>query len=107
MDGHFIQVELEKGDVPKSIQCYMNDTGASENNAREHIKSLIGETWKKLNTMEVENSIFSHVFIEIAKNLARMGQCMYQHGDGHGTGCQEINDGVMSLFIQPISMQHV
>ncbi|XP_023512338.1 terpene synthase 10-like [Cucurbita pepo subsp. pepo] len=100
-------VELEKGDVPKSIQCYMNDTGASENNAREHIKSLISETWKKLNTMEVKNSIFPHVFIEIAKNLARMGHCMYQHGDGHGTGCQEINDGVMSLFIQPISMQHI
>ena len=50
----------------------MNDTGASENNAREHIKSLIDETWKKINTVEVENSIFPHVFIEIAKNLARM-----------------------------------
>ena len=85
----------------------MNDTGASENNAREHIKSLIDETWKKLNTMEVENSIFPRVFIEIAKDLARMGQCMYQYGDGHGTGCQEIKDAVMSLFIQPISMQHI
>ncbi|XP_022971750.1 terpene synthase 10-like [Cucurbita maxima] len=100
-------VELERGDVPKSIQCYMNDTGASEINAREHIKSLIDETWKKLNTVEVENSIFPHVFIEIAKNLARMGQCMYQYGDGYGTGCQEINDGVMSLLIQPISIQPI
>ena len=85
----------------------MNDTGASENNAREHIKSLIDETWKKINTVEVENSIFPHVFIEIAKNLAKMGQCMYQYGDGHGTGCQKINDGVISLLIQHISMQPI
>ncbi|XP_022971751.1 terpene synthase 10-like [Cucurbita maxima] len=99
--------ELERGDVPKSIQCYMNDTGASENNAREHIKNLIDETWKKLNTAEVKNSILPHVFIQIAKNLARMGQCMYQYGDGHGIGRQEINDGVMSLLIQPISMQPI
>ena len=69
--------------------------------------SLIGETWKELNTIEVENSIFPRVFIEIVKNLARIGQCMYQYGDGHGTGCQEITNGIMSLFIRPISMQQI
>ncbi|XP_022928103.1 terpene synthase 10-like [Cucurbita moschata] len=95
--------ELERGDIPKSIQCYMNDTGASESKAREHVRRLIDETWKKLNKAEVENSIFPQVFIERAKNLARMAQCMYQHGDGHGMGYQEINDRVMSLLIRPIS----
>lgn len=104
MVGKFhIQDELERGDVPKSIQCYMNDTGASENNAREHIRNLIDVTWKKLNKAEVENSIFPQVFIERAKNLARMAQCMYQYGDGHGIGHQVTKDRVMSLLIQPIS----
>ncbi|XP_038902516.1 terpene synthase 10-like [Benincasa hispida] len=93
--------ELKRGDVPKSIQCYMNDTGASENKAREHIKHLIVEAWKKLNKVEVENSIFPQVFIERAKNLARMAQCMYQYGDGHGIGHQETKVRVMSLLIQP------
>ncbi|CAL5435427.1 unnamed protein product [Camellia sinensis] len=32
--------ELQRGDVPKSIQCYMHETGASENDAREHMKIL-------------------------------------------------------------------
>ncbi|CAA2958246.1 terpene synthase 10-like [Olea europaea subsp. europaea] len=36
--------ELERGDVPKSIQCYMNETGASEDESRKHIKFLICET---------------------------------------------------------------
>uniref|UniRef100_A0A9I9DTB3 Terpene synthase 10-like n=1 Tax=Cucumis melo TaxID=3656 RepID=A0A9I9DTB3_CUCME len=98
--------ELERGDVPKSIQCYMNDTGASENIAREYIGHLIDETWKKLNKTEFENnySIYPRVFIERAKNLARMAQCMYQYGDGHGMGYQETKDRVMSLLIEPISI---
>ncbi|KAE8651968.1 hypothetical protein Csa_006533 [Cucumis sativus] len=96
--------ELKRGDVPKSIQCYMNDTGASESNARKYIKHLIDETWKKINKIEVENSIIPQVFVDRAKNLARMAQCMYQYGDGHGTAHEETKDRVMSLLIQPISV---
>ena len=82
----------------------MKDTGASENNAREHIKHLIDETWKKLNMVEVENSIFLQVLIERAKNVARTAQCMYQFGDGHGIGNNETNANVMFLFVRPISI---
>lgn len=84
----------------------MNDTGASENIAREYIGHLIDETWKKLNKTEFENnySVYPRVFIERVKNLARMAQCMYQYGDGHGMGYQETKDRVMSLLIEPISI---
>ncbi|CAM8922602.1 unnamed protein product [Rhodiola kirilowii] len=41
--------EMMRGDTPKAIQCYMNDTGASEEAAREHVKTLVTEGWKKLN----------------------------------------------------------
>lgn len=99
-----IQDEIRRGDIPKSIQCYMNDTGASESKAREYIKHLIDETWKKLNKVEVQNSIFSQVFIEMAKNLARVAQCIYQYGDGHGKENKETKDRVMALLIQPTSM---
>ncbi|KAK7853612.1 myrcene synthase [Quercus suber] len=94
--------ELKRGDVPKSIQCYMNETGASEEEAREHIRFLISATWKKMNEDRAASSPFSETFIEIALNLARMAQCMYQHGDGHGAGNHETKDRVFSLLIQPI-----
>ncbi|MBA0877548.1 hypothetical protein Goshw_017077 [Gossypium schwendimanii] len=35
--------ELKRGDVPKSIQCYMHEAGCSEVEAREHVKKLM---WK-------------------------------------------------------------
>ncbi|KAL5568212.1 hypothetical protein UlMin_024787 [Ulmus minor] len=95
--------EIERGDVPKSIQCYMHQSGASEEEARQHIKFLICETWKQMNKDRVTNSPFCKVFIEIATNLGRMAQCMYQHGDGHGVPDRETKDRVLSLLINPIS----
>ncbi|KAA8524544.1 hypothetical protein F0562_010967 [Nyssa sinensis] len=41
--------ELARGDNLKSIQCYMNETGASEEAAREYISSLVHKTWKTMN----------------------------------------------------------
>ncbi|XP_028771251.1 terpene synthase 10-like [Neltuma alba] len=74
--------EKETGDIPKSIECYMKETGASESDAHRHIKSLVFEAWKKINT-ETANSFYSKSFIQISENLARMSLYMYQHGDGH------------------------
>ncbi|KAK9185738.1 hypothetical protein WN943_026097 [Citrus x changshan-huyou] len=77
--------ELKRGDVHKSIQCYMHEAGVSEGEAREHINDLIAQTWMKMNRDRFGNPHFvSDVFVGIAMNLARMSQCMYQFGDGHG-----------------------
>ncbi|KAL5568185.1 hypothetical protein UlMin_024760 [Ulmus minor] len=89
--------EIERGDVPKSIQCYMHQSGASEEEARQHIKFLISEIWKQMNEDQKENSPFCKT------NLGRMAQCMYQHGDGHGVQDRETKDRVLSLLINPIS----
>ncbi len=97
------QDELKRGDVPKSIQCYMNETGASEEDAREYIRCLISATWKKMNDERASSSPFNQTFFEIAMNLARMAQCMYQHGDGHGIGDRETKDRVLSLLIKTIN----
>ncbi|WCJ31210.1 Myrcene synthase chloroplastic [Euphorbia peplus] len=95
--------ELKRGDVPKSIQCYMNDNGASEEEARQHIHYLIGETWKKLNKKShVHSLLLPKVFIGIAMDLARTAQCIYQNGDGYGIQDCETKDHVLSLLVQPI-----
>ncbi|XP_065875595.1 terpene synthase 10-like [Euphorbia lathyris] len=92
-----------KRDVPKSIQCYMNESGASEEEARQHIRSLIRETWKKMNKQgRVDSPLLSKAFIAAAMDLARIAQCMYQYGDGHEVHECETNDRVFSLLVQPI-----
>ncbi|XP_023739439.1 R-linalool synthase QH1, chloroplastic [Lactuca sativa] len=77
--------EMARGDIPKSIQCYMHESGATEEEARRYIKNLINETWKKLNKERAcVNSKFLREFIDYATNLSRMALFMYAKGDGHG-----------------------
>ncbi|XP_043804613.1 terpene synthase 10 [Manihot esculenta] len=94
--------ELKRGDVPKSIQCYMHETGVSEAEASYHIRFLISEIWKKMNNEKTTNSPFSETFIKIAFNLFRMAQCTYHQGDGFGIVNCETKDQVLSLLIEPI-----
>ncbi|KAF5205855.1 Isoprene synthase protein [Thalictrum thalictroides] len=41
--------ETERGDVLKSVQCYMHNNGVTEEVAREYIRQLADEAWKKMN----------------------------------------------------------
>ncbi|KAK1429340.1 hypothetical protein QVD17_11548 [Tagetes erecta] len=95
--------ELTRGDVWKSIECYMHETSATEGEARRYIKELINDTWKKLNKERATcaNSQFSREFIEYATNLARMAQFVYAEGDGHGRP-DLIKFHVSSLLFNPI-----
>uniref|UniRef100_A0A9I9DTB7 Terpene synthase 10-like n=1 Tax=Cucumis melo TaxID=3656 RepID=A0A9I9DTB7_CUCME len=87
--------EAKRGEVAKSIQCYMNDTGASEQEARRYLKDFIMESWKKLNeeVQTLNNSpLLSKSFIEIALNVARISHTVYQHRDGHTVEDHETKD---------------
>ncbi|XP_052173595.1 terpene synthase 10-like [Diospyros lotus] len=97
--------EMKRGDVPKSIQIYMHETGASVEDAREHVKHLINKAWNKINEARVTDSPFNRAFVEMATNLARVAQFIYQYGDGHGHDIGGKNkDRVISLLIEPISL---
>lgn len=93
---------LKSGDVPKSIQCHMKETGACEEKAREYLMFLIIEAWKQMNEAQTLDSPFPYTFNGIVLDLARMGLCMYQHGDGHGHQNSEPKDRILALLFEPI-----
>ncbi|KAJ8628072.1 hypothetical protein MRB53_021379 [Persea americana] len=99
--------ELKRGDVPKSIQCYMHEAGVTEDVAREHIMGLFRETWKKLNEYLVESSL-PHAFIDHAMNLGRVSYCTYKHGDGFSDGFGDPGSQekkiYMALFAEPLQV---
>ncbi|GMN58876.1 hypothetical protein TIFTF001_027973 [Ficus carica] len=91
--------ELKRGDAtPTSIQCYMQETGATEDEARQHIKSFIDQTWKQMNTDRTENSPFSRTSIDIVVNLARITMWMYENRDGFGVQNHGITKDIASLL---------
>ncbi|CAN1730513.1 Alpha-terpineol synthase, chloroplastic [Linum perenne] len=85
--------ELERGDVTKSVECYMKEKGVSEITACDHIDKLICETWKMVNQEIVkwgDASSSSRLlllppsFVKMAVNVVRASHYMYKHGNSRG-----------------------
>nr|QWD59173.1 terpene synthase 4 [Aconitum carmichaelii] len=94
--------EMERGDVPKSIQCYMNHEGVIEEVAREHIRHLADEAWKKVNAELWIDSPLPEAFIREVVNFIRTGEIFYDYGDAHGIPEVQSKDRVFSLIIDAI-----
>ncbi|KAL4375793.1 hypothetical protein GQ457_02G009470 [Hibiscus cannabinus] len=99
--------ELKRGDVAKSIQCYMHENrSVSEEAGRGHIKNLVREAWKQLNVEGEAASPLSKEVSGTLLNLVRGSHCFYQHGDGHGSQGQNhlTKQHAMSLLFHPVPL---
>ncbi|KAK2642369.1 hypothetical protein Ddye_024132 [Dipteronia dyeriana] len=96
--------ELQRGDVLKAVQCYMNDTGSSEEVAREHVKHIVRMMWKKVNVHCSTETDLSKLSIQLILNLVRMAHCIYLHGDGHGVPDTVTKDQALSLLFEPLPL---
>ncbi|XP_020100943.1 terpene synthase 10-like [Ananas comosus] len=96
--------EHQRGDVAKSIHCCMHHEGITEAAARERIKELIYDCWKKLNGARQMDSTFNENFADIAMNVPRAAHSFYFHGDGYGSPEGETKDRIISLLIDPVQI---
>ncbi|KAL5839741.1 hypothetical protein ACOSQ4_012349 [Xanthoceras sorbifolium] len=95
--------ELKKGDIPKSVQYFMNETGASEEFTRQYIKDQIRQLWKKVNVYRAADSTLSETTIQLMLNLVRMFHCVYLYGDGHAVQ-EETKKLASPLLFEPIPL---
>ncbi|KAF7140217.1 hypothetical protein RHSIM_Rhsim06G0155900 [Rhododendron simsii] len=98
--------EIMRGDVAKSIQCYMNERSVTKEQARDHIKGLVRESWRELNETIAQNS-HPAPMISMSLNMARTAHCIYQHGDGIGTSFGVTKDRLTSLIVDPIPIERL
>jgi len=61
---------MKRGDVSKSIQCYMYESEAYEEEARDHIRKLISNASKKINAYQFSNPHISQTIIGVVVNLS-------------------------------------
>ncbi|KAJ7950507.1 Myrcene synthase, chloroplastic [Quillaja saponaria] len=92
----------DESETPTTVWCYMNETGASEKQAKEKIRFLIEKTWKEMNKYLITNSPLPHAYIEVVMNAARVSLCLYEHGDGFTDQETEIKEKILSLISKPI-----
>ncbi|KAK2998307.1 hypothetical protein RJ639_023335 [Escallonia herrerae] len=95
--------ELERGDSPSSILCYMQEARVSEELARKHIRRIIINAWKQINNQYIiQTPTVLQPFIKCSINTARVAHFIYQNGDGFGVQDRETRDQVLSLLIEPL-----
>ncbi|KAM4103732.1 hypothetical protein ACJW30_06G100300 [Castanea mollissima] len=98
------EAESERGDVAKSIRCYMVHEGVPEVEAKHRIKEKISYSWKKLNKEIAKNSLPKSI-VKMSLNMARTAQCIFQHGDGIGTSTGVMKNRLSSLIVIPIPIE--
>lgn len=99
-------VEIKRGDVVKSVQCCMNEEGISAEEARDRIQGLLNYSWKKLNENRIAKSnCLPNSMVNMCLNMARTGQCIYQHGDGIGSSYGVTKDRLVSLILKPFPIE--
>ncbi|RWW21865.1 hypothetical protein GW17_00013963 [Ensete ventricosum] len=95
------KAEQERGDVASSIDCYMKEgDGASEAEARLHVRSLIHSAWLDLNGEALAATSLPRSTVDAAVNLARAAPAMYQHGDD--SRLPSVDRHIHSLLMDPI-----
>nr|T1RRJ4.1 RecName: Full=(-)-endo-fenchol synthase, chloroplastic; Short=Alpha fenchol synthase; Short=LsFENS; AltName: Full=Alpha pinene synthase; AltName: Full=Limonene synthase; Flags: Precursor [Lavandula stoechas]AGN72801.1 alpha fenchol [Lavandula stoechas] len=93
--------ELKRGDVPKAVQCYMKERNVPEKEAREHVRFLIREASKQMNTAMAIDCPFTEDFAVAAANLGRVANLAYVEGDGFGVQHSNIYEHIGSLMFKP------
>lgn len=104
MNNIELQKELERGDVPKAVQCYMHEKLVSEEAAKQHVKHMISESWKKMNRYMVLGSSFPRDFVKSSMDALRVVQWFYRDGDGFGFQRERAFDLFKRLVVQPIPL---
>ncbi|RWR77287.1 alpha-terpineol synthase isoform X1 [Cinnamomum micranthum f. kanehirae] len=100
------KAEQQRGDVPKSIQCYMHETGSSEEVAANHIRDLISDAWKELNAECLKPTSLSKHYVGLTLNSARSGVLMYHHDfDGFGVPRSRTSAHITSIFFEPVPLK--
>jgi hypothetical protein len=81
----------------------MRDKSVTESVARQEIKELILKYWTMLNGEVVGHSAFEKYINNVALNVSRMAQRIFQLGDGYGKPDSDTKDLVTSILLEPIN----
>ncbi|KAF3772510.1 Tricyclene synthase [Nymphaea thermarum] len=74
----------------QSTRHWSNETKVAEEQTRQHIRDFLRDAWRRLNMkllsaqQQHQQAVFSHSFMNMNLNIARVSLCMYDYKDDIG-----------------------
>ncbi|KAM0861618.1 hypothetical protein ACQ4PT_045773 [Festuca glaucescens] len=85
-----------------TIQCYMEEHGATMHDARKKIKELVEDSWKDMVRYCVAPTEQQPLAVpRTVVNFARTVNNMYKHGDAF-TSSHDIKEMITLLYVEPV-----
>lgn len=98
----WIQIEVERGDVASGIECYMNEYGATKEEAYMEIRKIIENNWKDLNRGCLKPTTVPRVLLMPVLNLTRVAEFFYKDEDAYTFSKNNLKDVISMVLIDPI-----
>ncbi|TMW98623.1 hypothetical protein EJD97_003794 [Solanum chilense] len=97
------EIEVERGDVASGIECYMNDYGATKEEAYMEIRKIIENNWKDLNRGCLKPTTVPTVLLMPVLNLTRVAEFFYKDEDAYTFSKNNLKDVISMVLIDPIT----
>ncbi|TQD96587.1 hypothetical protein C1H46_017748 [Malus baccata] len=94
--------EQKRGHVASSVECYMKEYDATEEQATIELTKQVNNEWKDVNEVCLRPTIFPMQLMLRIVNLARMIEVIYKHDDGFTQTGIYLKDIVVSFFVEPV-----
>nr|QQG64114.1 TPS3 [Parthenium argentatum] len=96
--------EQERGHVASSIECYQNETGASEEEACKFILKKIEDAWKVINRDSLRPTEIPFPLLMSTINFARACDVIYKVNDGYTHAEEEMISHIKSILVHPAAI---
>ncbi|KAL9454270.1 hypothetical protein AB3S75_009796 [Citrus x aurantiifolia] len=93
--------EQSRGHVASSVECYMKQYQATEEEAYNELRKQVSNAWKDINEDCLRPTVVPMPLLMRILNLMRVADVIYKYEDGY-TFAEVLKDFIASLFINPV-----
>ncbi|PHT99423.1 Sesquiterpene synthase [Capsicum chinense] len=97
------EIELERGDVASSIECYMNEYDATKEEAYMEMRKIIEKRWKDLNRGCLKPTAVPRVLLMPVINLTRVAEFIYKDEDAYTFSKNNLKHVISMVLVDPIT----
>ncbi|KAF8026087.1 hypothetical protein BT93_F2792 [Corymbia citriodora subsp. variegata] len=98
------QFEQKRGHVASAVECFVEQYGVTEQEAKDELRRRVVEAWKDVNEECLAPTAIPSQLLTLILNLTRMINVLYSDKDNYTHAETKLKNYVTSLLIYPLAM---